>query len=261
MEDAMIIDTEKKYEKVFSICCLVTDNEEYQLMKESFVRRGFEENSEYLVADNILANSFNAYQAIRRFFSESKAQYVIIVHQDVRCDDDVNKLQSVLDKLQQKDHNWVICGNAGASGYKQLYYHLNNNGEVKKSKNLPARVYSLDENLLIIKNGAGLTVSADLKDFHLYGTDLCIIADFLGYNCYVIDFMVTHLSKGNLTHLEEQVPIFIEAYRHKLRDRFVQTTCTKFYLGNNKPTNAVLNSAPVFFWVKAWQRLKNSLSK
>lgn len=260
-QDAMIIATEKKYDKVFSICTLVTDNDEYQLMKESFVEQGFEDDSEYLVADNIGANKFNAYEAIRQFLLQGRGQYLIIVHQDVRCDDNAEKLKAVLEELQQQDNMWAVCGNAGASGYKQLYYHINNNGDVRKSPGLPARVSSLDENLLIVKNGTGLTVSADLHDFHLYGTDLCLVADFLGYSCYVVGFMVTHLSKGNLDHLETQVPHFISAYSHKLRDRFVQTTCTKFYLGNNKPANTVLNSAPIFFWVKAWQRLKNGLSK
>jgi hypothetical protein len=261
MEDAAIIAVEKIYEKEFSICTLITDNEEYQQMKDSFVQQGFDEGCEYLVADNIAVNKFNAFQAIRRFLQDARGEFIIIVHQDVRCNDNILKLKNVLGHLQQKDSSWAICGNAGARGYKEMFYHLDNNGDVKRSKNLPARVYSLDENLLIIKNSAGLTISADLEDFHLYGTDLCIIADFLGYSCYVVDFMVRHLSKGNLDQLEEHVPAFIRAYSHKLRERFVQTTCTKFYIGGNKSTNTLLNSAPVFFWVKAWQRLKNNFSK
>ncbi len=261
MEDAAIIELEKNYEQAFSICTIVTNNDDYQLMKESFVQQGFDEGCEYLVADNIAVNKFNAFQAIRRFIKEAQGEYIVIVHQDVRCHDNIVKLKNILGKLQQKDHKWAVCGNAGASGYKQLYYHLDNNGDIKTSNNLPARVYSLDENLLIIKNSAGLTISSDLEDFHLYGTDLCIIADFLGYSCYVVDFMVTHLSEGNLVQLDKHVPAFIEAYSHKLRERFVQTTCTKFYLGGNKITNNVVNSAPVFFWIKAWHRLKNNISK
>lgn len=261
MEDASVLNIENKFEKLFSICTLITDNDEYQLMKESFVRQGFDEDCEYIVADNITSNTFNAYQAIRRFLQVAKAEFIIIVHQDVRCIDTMQKLVSVLRSLEEKDSKWAVCGNAGASGYKKMYYHLDNNGDVKKSGGLPQRVYSLDENLLIIKNDANLTVSADLDNFHLYGTDICIIADFLGYTCYVIEFMVNHLSKGNLDQLEKYVPSFVEAYSHKLRERFVQTSCTKFYLGGNKFTDPVLNSAPVFFWVKAWQRCKNIFSK
>lgn len=261
MEDAAVLDIQKKYEKLFSICTLITDNDEYQLMKESFVQQGFDDGCEYIVADNISSNAFNAYRAIRGFLQAAKGEYIIIVHQDVRCLDNIQKLVSVLGSLQQKDSKWAVCGNAGASGYKKMYYHLNNNGDVKKSGRLPQRVYSLDENLLIIKSSANLTVSADLENFHLYGTDICIIADFLGYTSYVVEFMVNHLSKGNLDQLEKHVPAFVEAYSHKLRERFVQTTCTKFYIGGNKITNSVVNSAPVFFWVKAWQRLKNMISK
>lgn len=261
MEDASVIDFEKKFEKAFSVCSIIDNNDEYQLMKESFVQQGFDETCEYLVADNISSNKFNAYQAIRRFLQDAKGEYIIIVHQDVRCNDSLEKLNSIVKSLNQKDSNWAICGNAGASGYKQMYFHINNNGDIKKSSNLPARVYSLDENLLIIKNAANLSISADLQDFHLYGTDLCIIADFLGYTCYVVNFMVTHYSKGNLVQLENQIPAFIDTYAKKLRERFVQTTCTKFYLSSNKSINPIYNSGPVFFWIKAWQRVKNNFSK
>lgn len=261
MEDASLIDVEIKFEKTFSICSIINNKEEYQLMKESFIQQGFEDDCEYLVADNSITNTFNAYQAIRRFLQEAKGAYIIIVHQDVRCNDSKLQLSNCIEDLQKKDSNWAICGNAGSDGYKRMFFHLNNNGDIKKSNRLPARVYSLDENLLIIKNAANLSISADLKDFHLYGTDLCIIADFLGYSCYVIEFMVTHLSKGNLGQLQKHVPAFLDAYSNKLRKRFVQTTCTKFFLSNNKRSTILFNSVPVFFFIKAWQRIKNNFSK
>ena len=117
----------------------------------------------------------------------------------------------------------------------------------------------MDENLLIIKTNALLTVSTDIKTFHFYATDICIIADLLGYTAYVIPFMVQHLSTGNLADMEQKKPFFIEKYGHKLRSRFIQTTCTKFYLGKSVGQTKWMNSNPILFWVKAWRRFKNKI--
>jgi hypothetical protein len=262
MSDApLLIAREKNYARLFSICTIVNSWEEYRLMKESFTNNGFSENCEYLVADNTDKNNFDAYAAIRRFLAEAQGQYIMVVHQDVRCVDPMSKLSNTLDSLERYDPRWAICGNAGGNGYRHFYFNLDNNGKVMKSDPLPAKVTSLDENLLIIKAGCHLTLSADINSFHLYGTDLCIIADFLGYSCYVVDFMVTHLSLGNLKQLEEYKPEFIGKYGNKLRERFIQTTCTKFYLSRSASKNNFYNNSFVFFWLKAAHRLSNVFKK
>ena len=203
------ITKEKKYNQLFSICTIITNTGEYALMKQSFISHGFNGNIEYLVADNTSGNTFDAFTAINRFLQEACGQYIIIVHQDVRCMDTVDKLIGCLNNLQSLDPCWAICGNAGANGYHNLFYYLNDNGQTRQSNLLPAKVTSLDENLLIIKNGTNLSVSSNIKDFHFYGTDICIVADFLGYSCYVIEFMVHHLSSGNVKKMLEHQPRFI----------------------------------------------------
>ncbi len=255
MNDEIVsIAAEKKYARQFSICTIVNDVAEYKLMKQSFIEKGFAGNCEYLVADNSVTNSFDAYAAIRRFLQDSQGQYVIIVHQDVRCTDHSGKLLAALNRLEEKDPTWAICGNAGGNGYKHYVFNIENKGKTRISKDLPARVTSLDENFLILKSDAHLSLSADINGFHFYGTDLCIVADLLGFHCYVIDFMVNHLSAGNLQQLEDFKPQFIKTYGNKLRKRFIQTTCTKFYLSDSPGKNSFMNSPFVFFWIKAAQR-------
>ena len=251
----------KKRDLLFSICTIITSEREYGLMKQSFTEHGFTRNIEFLIADNTNGNVYDAFTAINRFLQEANGQYIIIVHQDVRCIDPVDKLISSLNKLETIDPSWAVCGNAGARGYRNFFYYLNDNGRIDQSKNLPARVTSLDENLLIIKNDCNLSVSSDIKDFHFYGTDICVIADFLGYHCYVIEFMVHHLSSGNIKKMLELQPAFVTKYGHKLRSRFIHTSCTKFYLSNSVLKNKIYNSPFIFFWLKAFTRLGNSINK
>jgi hypothetical protein len=236
---------------LFSICSIITDLQEYSIMRHSFEACGFTGDCEYIIADNTKGNSFDAYQAIDGFIRESQGRYLIIVHQDVRCIDNRTQLIKCLEELSAIDPKWAICGNAGAMGYHQFVHYLNNAGKIMKSTNLPAKVSSLDENLLIINKSASITVSADLSGFHLYGTDLCIIADFLGYTSYVIPFMVKHLRE-----LSKNKDGFIDRYGKKIRSRYMETTCTKFYLGNSVLKNKIYNASFIFFFVKAAQRIK-----
>lgn len=254
IEGVKAITIQNRYDHKFSICSIITNREEYALMRNSFIANGFE--AEYLVAENIDANKFDAYTALNCFLQQAKGEYIIVVHQDVRCIESAANLEKILSDLNVKDPRWAVCGNAGASGYKKMFYYLNDNGRERLDKNLPARVYSLDENLLIIKKSANLTVSADVNSFHFYGTDVCIIADLLGYSCYVVPFLVKHLSSGNLSALFKEKPFFVRKYGNKLRSRFIQTTCTKFYIGSSPWQTVFFNNPIIFFFVKMLQRVK-----
>jgi hypothetical protein len=252
----VLIQPDPAYSFEFSICTIVNNQEEYQEMKQSFRQCGFEDECEYLVADNTVENKFDAYQAIAAFMKQASGRFLIIVHQDVRCIDTKAQLKQCLKNLTTKDSKWAICGNAGAYGYHARIMHLTNIDKVLKYSNLPAQVDSLDENLLVINRVSNLTISADLTGYHLYGTDLCLIADFLGYTSYVIPFMVNHLSTGNLKALDAYIPAFRAAYGRKLRSRYIETTCTKFYLSNGVTQNKMYNTAGVFGVVKVVERLR-----
>lgn len=241
---------EKEYSLQFCICTIVTNLAEYYLMKASFENAGFKASCEYLIADNTNGNIFDGYDALRRFLQESNATYTIIVHQDVRCQDNIENLLGCLKDLNIKDKNWALCGNAGGADYNKIVYHINNNS-IRKTEGLPKQVYTLDENFLVIKTEKQLAISADIEGFHYYGTDLSIVTDFLGYTSYVIPFMVEHLSKGNLKDLMLKKESFLKAYGKKLRTRFVQTSCDKFYLANSEKQNKFYNSGFIFFFIKA----------
>lgn len=244
------------YMPEFSICTIVSNQEEYAEMKSSFRDKGFGDDCEYLVADNTRSNNEDAYQAINRFLQQATGVYIIIVHQDVRCIDHRSVLSNAIQELEEKDKAWAVCGNAGCKGYKKCYYHLENAGERRISEGLPKQVNSLDENFLVVKNSCRLQVTPALSGFHLYGTDICLQAEACGYTAYVIPFLVNHLSLGNLKDLAAYLPAFIKVHENTQPARFVQTTCTKFWLGKNERQTALMNSPGVFGLVKFWQRLK-----
>jgi len=238
----------------YSICTIVNDMNEYHLMKDSFESSGFTGNCEYLVADNSQQNIYDAYHAIGLFLKHATGKYIVIVHQDVRCIDNRKVLDSCLDNLNEFQPNWGICGNAGAKGYHQYVINITDPSHKAPYPNLPEEVNSLDENLLIIKRASNITISPNLIGYHLYGTDLCIIAKFLGYQCFVIGFLVEHLSKGNLKDLQSYKNYFIERYGKKMSIGFIQTTCTSFYLSNSTFKNRFFNSTIVFFFIKQFKR-------
>ncbi len=245
----------------FSICTIVNNMQEYELMKKSFESCGFSDGCEWLVADNTGENRFDAYGALTRFIKEAKGKYLIVVHQDVRCVDKRDVLIHCLDELNSRDTHWALCGNAGCNGFHEKRMYMINDGEKITYTNLPARVESLDENFIVINASANIAVSADLHGFHLYGTDICLAADFLGYNAYVIPFMVNHLSKGNLAALETFIPEFLNAYTHKLRNRYMETTCTRFYIAGSKTGSVITNNFPFAGLVKIFERIKQQLRK
>lgn len=251
-----------QYPYEFSICTIVNDMAEYEMMKCSFIENGFDEDCEYLIVDNTNTNNFDAYQAISLFLNTAKGRFLILVHQDVRVVDNKIQLKNCLHNLDIKHPSWAICGNAGAIDYHEsaVYITYPEKKDITKIE-FPVKVKSLDENFLLLKRSSNLTISTNLKGFHLYGTDLCIIAKFLGFTSYVIPFMVMHLSEGNMASLQLHKGDFIKTYGSKMKIGFMQTTCTSFYLSNSAFKNIILNSKIPFFLIKQMKRYPYLLGK
>lgn len=245
----------------YAVCTIVNNREEYAEMRASFEKGGFDKDTEYLVADNTNGNVYDAYEAIASFFRQAQSEFLIIVHQDVRLIDDRLQLENCLNELNERHPDWAICGNAGAKGYHQHVTYITYSSHEEKHHPLPCKVNSLDENFLVIKRDAGLTISSDLKGFHLYGTDLCIIAHVIGRSALVIPFMVLHLSKGNIKALEAAKEGFVGQYGSKLNVGYIQTTCTQFYLSNSRFKNKWLNKSFFFFFIKQGKRYPYLFSK
>ena len=126
-----------------------------------------------------------------------------------------------------------------------------NSGNKLHEPDLPLKSISVDENFIVVKNSANLSLSADLSGFHLYGTDLCLIAKVLGYNSYVIDFNLIHKSNGNADANFFQIrKQLIKKYRRAFSPRFISTTITRFYLSGNRFSGLFINTPPILFFVR-----------
>lgn len=238
---------ELDYNYDFSICTLVTNHSEYKNMVESFEQAGFDgESTDFCFIDNSKSNRFNAYQAFNKFLSRSVSKYIIICHQDVRTNfDDKKKLISKINEITISDPNWAVLGNAGGnSNFSKLHIRITDpHGSKKNTSRFPIKVDSLDENFILVKNGLNIGVSSDLDGFHFYGTDICIQAKIRGYSSYVIDFHLTHLSKGKLDlNFKKCKNQLINKYESAFNPSFIYTSCTKLFISSSKILNLIFNS-------------------
>jgi hypothetical protein len=218
----------------YSICTIVSRPDEYAEMIQSFKKGGFDgEDCEFLCLDNSSQNIFDAFKGNNLFLTTARGEFVILCHQDVLLLNDGRvQLEAALRKLTEHDPRWAACGNAGGDQNGRLAIRISDpHGSNQSFGTFPAKVQSLDENFIVVRRSANLALSNDLTGFHLYGTDLCIIADILGYSCYVIDFHLRHKSPGKT---DEQFFLaragMIQKYRRALRSRSISTTCTSMFL-------------------------------
>lgn len=228
----------------YSVCTLVTDSAEYQQMIDSFINAGFKaDECEFIFADNTKGNDFEAFRAINRFLKEARGQYIIICHQDILIEfDDRAILEKRIREIDKLDPAWGVLGNAGANNLFKVSMVVTENGRLQRTGTLPSHVHSLDENFLLVKSEANLAVAGDLSGFHLYGTDICLVAECLGWNCYAIDFNITHKSSGKMNKSFYEISGQLQKkYNRFFRGRYIKTTITRFYLSSSPLISAFMN--------------------
>lgn len=247
------------HEFEFSICTLVTRKQEYKEMLDSFIAKGFDQKTcEYLYIDNSECCTFDAYKGLNLFLQKAKGKYIILCHQDIIIhDDNRTHLVNKIEEIEEADKNWAILANAGGINFKWLGITLTtSSGRVFKEKNLPLLTKTVDENFIVVKNNANLALSNNLSGFHMYGTDLCLIADILGFNAYVIDFKIIHKSDGNADQtFYKSKKELMQKYNHAFRGRFMATTITRFYISGNWLTSRLYNFLPIKFLVRQYYKV------
>jgi len=256
---------EIKYEKFFSICTLVANKAEYELLLLSAKNAGFtNDNSEFLYINNSETNKFNAFDGLNQFLNKAKGKYVILVHQDVEFKfDNVDILINRIDEMNEIDPKWAVLGNTG--------YHINNMNKQytritdpghnnQKDGSFPSEVSCVDENIMIVKNDLNLMTSNNIGHFHLYGADLCLQATMQGYHNYVIDFHILHKSGGfpNQSFYDTKNRL-ISQYENSSKVKFLRTPCTVLFLSNSKVLNFLMNRKIMYSLKKRYDTFRSKL--
>ncbi|HWZ17010.1 MAG TPA: hypothetical protein VNW95_17360 [Mucilaginibacter sp.] len=233
----------------FTIATLVTDMTEYREMVESFNKAGFTKDiCEYIYIDNIGNNSFDAYEGLNLFLQTARGKYIIICHQDILLNfDNIDILKQRIEHISTTDPNWAILSNAGGienNLYRRIAIDVvYEDGFEQVYGKKPQRVCTVDENFILVKRSANLSLSHDLTGFHLYGTDLCLVAELLGYSSYVIEFKLLHKSYGNPGKTYYNIlNKLIEKYVRFMRSRTIITTITDFRLSRSSINTAFFNT-------------------
>jgi hypothetical protein len=136
----------------------------------------------------------------------------------------------LLRNLEAFDPKWAVVGNAGVGQFGQAIlahaFRMPRISEKNGAKSYQL-VHTLDENLLIVKAEARLSLSYDLGGFHLYGLDLCDVARRLGRTCYVAPMPWYHRSHGVLNAgFYTKVCEFESKMRNYRRPKIWATNCT-----------------------------------
>jgi hypothetical protein len=228
----------------YSICTLVTDISEYEKMINSFQKKGFEKkNTEFLYINNINNNQYDAYSGLNHLLNTAVGEYVILCHQDILLNfDNETVLNDCLSILNDKDNNWALAGNAGGDSHTR-YRRITDPHGTSNIGNFPQKVKSLDENFIIVNTKNRIALSGNLNGFHMYGTDMCIIADILGYTSYVINFHLQHNSAGNKDKSFYQAEKELtKKYQRSSKSRFIKSTCTKLFISPSNILTSLFNT-------------------
>jgi len=256
------------YAYKYSVCTLVTRKEEYLQMLESFLQAGFDNSvCEYLVIDNSSDNLMDAYQGINSFLQKAAGEYLIICHQDILLTATSTRqlLEEQIENITKLDPTWAVLGNAGAANrlYNRLAIKIAYpNGFVDIKGQLPQQVGSIDENFMLVKNSANLSLSNNIGGYHLYGLDLCMVARMLGYSAYVIDFLLVHKSMGKVdTSFYDTLSTVKKKYTRFMQGRYMNTTIAKFYISGSAFKNALFNTRVFRRIIKTAEEIRTKLGK
>lgn len=247
---------------VFQICTLVTNWSQYNGMKDSFLAAGFDEDRcTYKVFDNTAGNLWDPYAVINSVLSTVDAapnsvdlKWVVFCHQDVVLDQGhgFDDLVDALESLTEMDPAWAVAGNAGVTERLELVRHIADPYAASFNGQTPRRTLTLDENLLVVKVGSGLRCSAQMSGFHFYGADLCLQAFAQGNHAYVVDFRLTHNSKGTVDQRYYEVQREFQAvWNHKFMGAIIASTTNKFALSRFRPVLRLLDTGRATFFAEA----------
>jgi hypothetical protein len=239
----------------FEIYTFVTDDSLYDRMRQSFIDSGFDSGGFVRLADS----SDDPYTAITRIGREAPVRYPILCHQDVLAGPAAGALDLIasLEELNAIDPYWVVAGTVGVmrSGRVLMRFADGSTGET-----LPLPVATLDENFLVLNARNSPRCSRGLAGFHLYGSDVCLNALLSGGSAYVIDFPVTHLSRGHpdSTAYDTAKQRFVETWSRICLFCYVPTSIETLFVSRSRLLRRVFCSPRAMTSVEDCRKMQPS---
>jgi glycosyltransferase involved in cell wall biosynthesis len=143
-----------------------------------------------------MMNSASASLAYNEAMDNAKNDLLVFCHQDVYFPEGWDiELINIIKDINKKP-KWGVLGCYGISLYGEAVGHTYSNGLGRElgMQRPPVRVQSLDEFVLIMRKSNGLKFDRSLRSFHLFGTDICLEAEKLGFINYSISNYCIHNS-------------------------------------------------------------------
>lgn len=243
----------------FEIVSFVSDDRLYADLLASFGAMGFREPIARFVRlrDRTAPEGTDPFDFIRGVGLRLNRPYVVLVHQDVRLDRGagVDELVEALADLDDRDARWVVAGTAGGTESLGVIRRVRDPHGEDTDDELPARVVTLDEHFLVFNRTQTPSVSPGLFGFHFYGSDVALNARLAGGGAYVLDFPLTHLSRGRQG--EEYAAArdrFVAVWQARFRFALVRAPTEILVLARQPILRRLLGSSRVREWVWEWGR-------
>jgi hypothetical protein len=148
----------------------------------------------------------SAAKAYNDAIGKSQNDLLVFVHQDVIFPDPwLSQLWAALNVLESDDPNWGVlgCGGTDGDGVGRGHLYSSGLGVLGEPFERPTPIRVLDEIVLILRKSSGLRFDDALPHFHLYGTDICLRAEGVGRENYVIPAFCIHNTHQGLVLPDE----------------------------------------------------------
>lgn len=172
----------------------------------------------------------SAPEALNDAIDKATNEIIIFTHQDIYLPEKwLTDLQNSLNYLEMNDPNWGVLGSYGLDKLGKKWGNIFSTGlgVIGQKSEIPVKIRTLDEIVLILRKSSGLRFDENLPHFHFYGTDICMSAAERGMHCYCIPGFCIHNTNEIFVYPKE----FYICYNH-IKKRWnkqlpIETSCIK----------------------------------
>jgi len=149
---------------------------------------------------HVIRGASSAARAYNEGWRRVNGDVVCFIHQDVYLPSGwVQDVLDTLETLASIDKDWGVVGVYGVDIGGERHGWIYSSGlrrVLGRAFEVPQRVRTLDEVVIITRRGTNLWFDEALRGFHLYGTDICLQAEEHGRRNYVVPAFCIHNSNG-----------------------------------------------------------------